>query len=80
MGVIKLAEKYSPERVNNACKRAISCGAYSYRSIESILNKGLDRVPVDHPPQLVLPNHENIRGAAYYSEKGGDEEWVLNRH
>lgn len=80
LGLIQLAKKYSAKRVNNACKRAITYGAYSYRSIKSILEKGLDRVPVDHPPQLALPEHENIRGAAYYAEKGGDERWVLNRH
>lgn len=79
LGVIQLAKTYSAERVNNACKRAISCGAFSYRSIKSILEKGLDRISADHPSQLALPDHENIRGAEYYASKGGDEEWALNR-
>jgi len=79
LGVIQLAKTYSAERVNNACKRAISCGAFSYRSIKSILEKGLDRISADHPSQLALPDHENIRGAEYCASKGGDEEWALNR-
>jgi len=59
LGVIRLAKKYSPERVNRACKRAIAFGAYTYRSIKSILEKGLDSVPVDPPSPrhapLILP-------------------------
>ena len=80
LGVIQLAQKYSPERVNGACKRAIAFDAYTYRSIKSILEKGLDSVPVDPPSQSALPEHENIRGAAYYAEEGGDLKWASNKH
>lgn len=51
LGVIQLSSKYTAERVDNACKRAISYGAYSYRSVKSILEKGLDNLSLDHPLQ-----------------------------
>jgi hypothetical protein len=80
LGVIQLAKKYTPERVNNACKRANTCGAYSYRSVKSILDKGLDHIPLDHPKQPPIPEHDNVRGAQYYTVKGGDSEWAFNKH
>ena len=80
LGVIQLAKRYSSERVNNACRRAVLCGAYSYRSVKSILEKGLDSIALDTPTQAALPEHENIRGAQYYAAKGGETEWQFNRH
>jgi hypothetical protein len=42
--------------------------ALSYRSVESILKKGLDQKPL--PDQVAKPtdrrHHENLRGPAYY--------------
>jgi transposase len=80
LGVIRLSNKYTSERVNNACKRAIIYGAYSYRSVKSILEKGLDSVSPDHLTQTALPEHENVRGAEYYAVGGGESEWASNRH
>jgi hypothetical protein len=51
-----------------ACTRALAVGAYAYRSVASILDKGLDRQPIAPPTQaeLALPDHANVRGADYY--------------
>jgi hypothetical protein len=51
-----------------ACSRALAIGAHSYRSVDSILQKGLDRQPVTPPAQaeLALPEHANVRGPHYY--------------
>ena len=67
LGLMSLAKKYSPERLEAACFRALRSGAHSYRSVKSILEHGLDRVPLDPQVELSLPaEHENVRGAAYY--------------
>ena len=64
---MRLAKRYSPERLEAACFRALRSGAYSYRSVKSILEHGLDRVPLEEQVELTLPAaHENVRGAAYY--------------
>ena len=79
LGVIQLSSKYTAERVDNACKRAISYSAYSYRSVKSILEKGLDNLSLDHAVQAALPDHENVRGAKYYVAGGGESEWAFNK-
>jgi transposase len=67
LGLMGLAKRYSPERLEAACFRALRSGAHSYRSVKSILGHGLDRVPLEEQAELSLPtDHENVRGAAYY--------------
>lgn len=64
-----MSHKYSPERVEAACTRAVRLKIYRYQSVKSILAAGLDRQPL---PQLVAPNspveRANIRGAEYYAD------------
>jgi carbon-monoxide dehydrogenase medium subunit len=51
-----------------ACQRALAAGTVNYRSIESILKRGLDRMPLfsETTPEP-LPNHEHLRGPEYYN-------------
>jgi len=70
MGIIRLARVWSKERVDAACARALAVGAYSYRSVRSILEKGLDQVPLKTEGSSLSLEHENIRGGNYY-RKGG---------
>ena len=67
LGIFRLAKQYDPERLENACARAFSIGARSYRNVHTILKSGLDRVPLvvatDEKPS---PSHPNIRGKNYY--------------
>ena len=78
LGVMRLGERYGPDRLEAACRRAVATGACSYKSIESILKCGLDRqsVPEKATPTPVI-KHDNIRGADYYApelplgEEGG---------
>ncbi|MBI4334209.1 MAG: IS21 family transposase [Chloroflexi bacterium] len=71
LGLIRLAPQYPTERFEAAARRALDCRALSYRSVRSILDKGLDKLPLQAPPerQAVL-KHPNIRGPQYYSGKG----------
>lgn len=70
LGVMRLAKRYSPERLENACARAVSIGAYTYKSVESILKKELDRQPLLQPSgEAGSIVHQNIRGQHYYHQK-----------
>jgi transposase len=69
LGIMRLGEKYSQERLEAACRRALASGAYAYRHVKSILEKGLDRVPLEEV-KLAPREHPNLRGATYYARKG----------
>jgi transposase len=67
LGIIRLAGKYSPQRVEAASERALLAGACRYKNIESILKTSLDQVPLENaPPPASTPPHDNIRGAEYF--------------
>ena len=68
LGLMRLARTYGRERMEAACTRALAIGTHRYRSVASILKKGLDRQPIIPPAQaeLPLPSHANVRGPDYY--------------
>ena len=66
VGVLGFAKKVGKERLNNACKRALHYESYGYHIIKNILNKGLDKEPVQLEIACIIPFHENIRGETYY--------------
>jgi hypothetical protein len=68
LGLLSLAKKYSPERLESACERGLRMGATRLKQITNILDKGLDKLPLPEI-QLDLLNeieHKNIRGNGYY--------------
>jgi transposase len=67
LGILRLGKSYGDERLEAACQRALLIGSYSYKSIDSILRKGLDRQATDTQQELELNvDHDNLRGADYY--------------
>ena len=67
LGIIRLSRTYTPERVEQASYRALQLEAYSFRSIKSMLAKGLDKVvPFDTAQRSETIQHENLRGGDYY--------------
>lgn len=69
LGVIRLAKKYSNERLEAAATRGLLTGAWRYRSIESILKTSLDLHSLEVPTELTPPpTHDNIRGAEYFDQ------------
>jgi transposase len=66
LGILSFAKKVGKERLNNACSRALCYGDYKYSIIKKILEKGLDKEPVQLEIPCVIPLHENIRGEHYY--------------
>lgn len=69
LGIMRLGKSYGDERLEAACRRALTIGASSYKSIESILKNDLDRQPVPDQPEARMPTlHGNIRGPKYYDD------------
>jgi transposase len=67
LGIIRLADQYSPARVEAAAERALFTGACRYQSVKSILKNSLDVVPTSTSPSSPpSPPHDNIRGAEYF--------------
>lgn len=68
LGILRLGRAYGADRLEAASRRALSIGATSYQSIESILKNGLDQKPMpEGTASASAPiEHANIRGAAYY--------------
>lgn len=67
LGILRLAKSYGKERLESSCLRALTIGAYSYKSIESILKNGLDQAPLDQKPDTTVPTtHEYVRGQNYF--------------
>lgn len=65
MGVLSLRKKVGDDRFISACKLALDYERYSYKAVQSILEKGIDKL-TDKPQEVPLPRHKNIRGKDYY--------------
>jgi transposase len=69
LGIIRLAKCYSNERLEKACQRALVIGAYSYKSVQSILKNNLDQGPLPSQQEqyhVTQKNHEYVRGGNYF--------------
>jgi transposase len=71
LGLMRLARRYGPERLEAACQRAMNLKAYAYRHVQSILEKGLDRQPLVESAEVTASAHANVRGANYYAAQKG---------
>ena len=69
MALIRDTKRYTPERVNAACHRALAIGSPTRKSIQMILKRGLDRVPVAEPLPCTRVDHDNVRGGVYFDRK-----------
>ena len=67
LGLLALVRRYSAERLEAACTRAMAIRAPNLRSVTNILKCGLDRQPSLFSA-AVSPaiEHENVRGPDYY--------------
>lgn len=67
LGIMRLGKSYGDDRLEAACRRALKLGSCSYKSIDSILRRGLDRLALPEQQELDLSiEHDNIRGSNYY--------------
>ncbi len=67
LGIINLAKRYGTERLEAACARAILRHAYSYKSVRSILQTGLDKVAITTAPASGHPRHDNLRDESEFA-------------
>jgi hypothetical protein len=79
LGLMRLAEKYSPERLESASGRAMAIKSPTYKSVEAILKTGFDKLALKEEVEAKTVTHENIRGGTYFdrgeveSVKSGEE-------
>ncbi|MEK7376368.1 MAG: IS21 family transposase [Candidatus Margulisiibacteriota bacterium] len=75
LGLLRLGNRYSKERLNAACGRAIEYRVDTYHGIAEILDKGLDKVPLESNcrSNSIGINHENIRGGQYWEHYTREE-------
>jgi transposase len=67
LGVLRMEKKYTANRLENACSRALLAPNISYTQLEKILLKGLDKAPLPQPQiQINIPLHGNLRGKQEY--------------
>jgi transposase len=68
VGIMRLGKAYGNDRLEFACKRALHIGAYSYKSVESILKNKLDQhpLPATSQEEALSNTHEYIRGQNYF--------------
>jgi transposase len=69
LGVMRLCDKYGAERLEAACRRAVTQKGYRYKIVKAILEHNLDQPSTDlseRQPELPCI-HENVRGAEYYN-------------
>jgi len=69
--LLRLAETYTPGRLEQACARALRFETAAYRSIKQILHKGLEaedssaaRLPDSAPPLFARSTQELLAGGA----------------
>jgi hypothetical protein len=71
-GLLSLKNKYTSTDINKACAHAIAIDSVTCTSVRNIRTSRVhDRAPseTDHVLTLPLPDHENIRGADYYTKE-----------
>ena len=67
VGILSFAKKVGDERLIKACQRALGYGIYNYKTIQSILEKGMDKYNDEEENEKTsMPQHDNIRGENYY--------------
>jgi transposase len=67
LGLLSLEKRYGRERLETACQRALLNQTPTRRSIVSILEQGVDKLPLaEEVEERPVIEHENIRGSSYY--------------
>jgi hypothetical protein len=65
-GMLTLQKKYSVQRLEAACSRALQGTRVNYTMIKNILERGLDKQIATVQNNTQLPTHDNIRGKDNY--------------
>ena len=72
MALLKLADKYSSERLESACAKALSYTPRpSFKSISAILKSGQDKIENSELTSSKTSEYGFVRGADYYKGRNG---------
>lgn len=72
MAILKLADKYSSERLENACKKALTFTPRpSLKHIQTILSSGQDQEPAEQETSASSSQYGFTRGDDYYKGRNG---------
>ena len=63
LGILRLAHDFSTAALERACGHAVELKTYSYRAIRALIVAP----PTPAPDALALPEHDNVRGARYFT-------------
>ena len=67
MGLLKLADKYTPDRLESACEKVLALTPHpSPKNIQAILSSGQDQVPEKESEKPADSKYGFTRGAKYY--------------
>jgi transposase len=77
LGILRLGKRFTNQRLEAAAQRAVATGACSYRSVKSILQRSLDRQPLEVTRSAPPLEHENLRGAAYFDSSPASQQAAL---
>ncbi len=66
-GLLRLQRNNDADKFDKACHVAIENQCYNYRFIENILKNNMAETQKNSSPES-LPQHQNIRGKAYFEQ------------
>lgn len=66
LGILGLAKRYTNQRLEAACERALAAGLHTYKGLHNILKNNLDQLQTEKATEIPLPSHDHIRGQTYY--------------
>ena len=70
--ILRLAQRYEPERLERACQRALEAGDWHYRTVRGILERGYDLQPPEAEPQTApVSAAAFLRGPAAFAATAG---------
>lgn len=64
LGILRLAQDFSPERLEHTAHLALEHGLYSYRAVYELIQRAAPSLPQTVRSQLGM--HPNVRGADYF--------------
>ena len=73
LGILRLADKYGSVRLEAAAQCALHSDVPTYKSVAAILKNNLDADAPTPAPVAAPIQHDNIRGADYYSSTNDKE-------
>ena len=67
LGVLRLAKKYTGQRLEAASQKARQTHRVNYQILSNILKNNMDKIETSTQAKIFkIEDHENIRGASYY--------------